>query len=96
MGAIIVIALECILGLRLPYLCYRARPVAVRLWITSTQLTRMITHAPAPLLNCDLPEDDIVPNSYTIILKAGYTIQQHKAAVGRNSDLDAAIESVVE
>jgi hypothetical protein len=95
-GTIAVVAFGCILGVRLPYLYYKARPVAIRLCVTSIRLTQVITHAPAPLLNCDLPEDHLVQNSYLIILKSGYTVQQHKAGLCRSGDLDAVIETVLD
>ena len=95
-ATIAIIVLTCVLGLRLRDLLYRATPTRDRLWLTSHRITRAITHGPAPLLNCDVPKESLVPNSYSIMLKSGHSIQQHKQAVGRLVDLDAAIESVVD
>ena len=53
-----------------------------------------MTGGPAPLLNCHGPEKNIVQNSYAIILRSGYSIEQHKLAVGRGPDIDAVTESL--
>jgi hypothetical protein len=48
----------------------------------------------APLHNCDLPAEDIIPDNYIVCLWPGTTLAQHKAALP-NIDLDQAIEHIL-
>ena len=50
----------------------------------------------APVHNCDLPEKDRVPNNYVVFLHPGYSLDQHKQAVGHEANLHSAIEYVFE
>ncbi|KAH8595494.1 hypothetical protein B0O99DRAFT_156998 [Bisporella sp. PMI_857] len=47
----------------------------------------------APLLNCDVPKEEIVPDSYVVFLHQGYSLDKHKQAVGVN--IDSAIQYIV-
>jgi len=37
---------------------------------------------PAPLNNCDLPPEDVVPNEYIVYLVPDYSLEDHKRTVG--------------
>ena len=48
----------------------------------------------APLHLCDLPAEEIIPDSYAVSLWPGTTLAQHKAALP-DVDLDRAIKHVI-
>ena len=48
----------------------------------------------APLLSCDGPSEDIVPQSYVVFLHYGCSLEQHKQTVSEGADLDSAIRFV--
>ena len=95
-ATIAIIAFTCILVLRLGTLLLRLSLVTTWLWLTWHRTARILTGGPAPLINCDVPEENLLRNSYSIILKSGYSLEQHKQAVGRGADLDAATEDVLD
>lgn len=94
---IAIIAFTCVLFLRLRYLLLGPLPLAaIRLRLAWHQIARPITGGPAPLFNCHTPEEKLVRNNYSIVLKPGHSIEQHKLAVGRGSDIDAATKSIID
>ena len=96
LATIAIVAFTSILVLRLGTLLSRPSPARTWLWLTWHRAARIVTGGPAPRVNCNVPEEIILPNSYSIILKSGYSLEQHKQAVGRGADLDAATEDVLD
>ena len=47
-------------------------------------------------MHCEGPKEDIVPDSYFILLHWGYSLTEHKQIVGEAVDLDALIEHIFE
>ena len=64
------------------------------LYIRSPSHRHLTTRGIAPLLNCDVPTEYIIPDNYIVYLWAGTTLAEHKAALP-NIDLDRAIEHVL-
>lgn len=71
-------------------------PIRARLSLTYSRLTRPITGGLAPRINCHVPPDLLDKDEYSIILKCGHTMEQHKRAVGRSSEIDAVIQKVLD
>ena len=46
------------------------------------------------MLGCDGPAEDLVPYSYAVFLHQGYSLDQHKPAIGVGVDFDSAIKFV--
>ena len=47
----------------------------------------------APVL-CEAPEPDIIPESYSVFLHSGYSLDQHKATIGDKTNLAVAISTI--
>ena len=45
-------------------------------------------------LQCDVPAEEIVPESYIVFLSQGCSLEKHKETVGDGADLDNAIKYV--
>lgn len=54
--------------------------------------TRIMNDYEAPLHLCDSPTR--VPHEYIVFLHFGYSLEQHKQAVGNGADLDSAITNI--
>lgn len=69
-----------------------------RRWLalTYSRLSRPVIGGLAPRINCDAPPHLLDEGSYTIILKSGYTIEQHKRAVGRSAELDQVVGDILD
>ena len=95
-ATIAIIAFTCVLVLRLRVLLLGQPPVITWLWLAWHRIARTINAGRAPLLNCDVPEENLVRNSYSVVLRSGYSFEQHKQAMGPNVGLDTAAEKVLE
>jgi hypothetical protein len=70
--------------------------MATWLWLAWHRIARTMTGSPAPEVNCNVLEENLLRNSYSVILKSGYSFEQHKQAVGRSIELDAVTEEVLD
>ena len=95
-ATIAIIAFTCALLIRLRALFLGPSPVTLWLWLAWHRVTRKMTGGPAPQFNCDVPKENLLRNSYSVILKSGYSFAQHKQAVGRSVELDAVTEEVLD
>jgi hypothetical protein len=64
------------------------------LYIGSPAHHHLTMRGRAPLLNCDLPAEYIIPDKYIVYLWPGTSLAQHKAALP-NIDFDRAIDHVL-
>jgi len=65
------------------------------LWLLLSRFTRRILGGPAPL-QCNIPQSELIPDTYIVSLANSYSLEQHKRRTGRAVDLDRAIVDVGE
>ena len=73
---------------------WRSRQWRYFVWLLSSRISRKIFGGPPPLL-CITPQSELIPNTYTVSLWSGYSLEQHKQTIGRGDDLERAIHDFI-
>lgn len=65
------------------------------LWLLLSRITRRTLGGPAPL-QCNMPQSQLIPDTYIVSLANSYSLEQHKRRTGRAVDLERAILDIGE
>lgn len=93
-SGIIKAAFITLLALCIRTILNQSSPARAWLSLTYSRLTRPITGGLAPRINCHASPNLLDKDEYSIILKYGHTMEEHKLAVGRAGDSDAVTRQV--
>jgi len=63
------------------------------LWLLLSRISRRTLGGPAPL-QCNIPQSQLIPDTYIVSLASSYSLEQHKRRTGRGVDLERAILDV--